>query len=224
MANNYYEATGVLMLEDVTPVISALFGAFNLDANYLGNGRAFIATIAETNDPQWSDVLEGLTNLSTQLNISPGEEPETTIDVVLEALARHFHADQDEDLENLIEHHPFDGDADLEALFLIASCFNDGHNFIAIQFEGCWYCSKPRLFELGGHACFISREIRLFGNSAQALELATDLQKALREGDLTVATARITLKTARLLAGVQDHNSRRELRQRIAEGLLQNQD
>lgn len=83
MATNYYEPTGVLMLERVTPVISALFDAFNLDANYPGNGRAFIATIAETNDPQWSDVLEGLTTLSTQLNISPGKEPETTIDVFL---------------------------------------------------------------------------------------------------------------------------------------------
>ncbi|MBK0032647.1 hypothetical protein IBT47_10155 [Erwinia sp. S43] len=224
MANNYYEATGVLILDRVTPVISALFGAFNLDADYPGNGRAFIATIAETNDPQWSDVLDGLTALSTKLNISPGDEPETTIDVVLEALARLFHADQDEDLENLIEHHPFEGNADLEALFLIASCFNDGHNLVAIQFEGCWYCSKPRLFEFGGHTCFISREITLFGNSAQARELATDLHSALREGDLTIAAARITLEAARLLAGVQDQNSRQELRQRIAEGLLQNQD
>ncbi len=34
MANNYYEATGLLSLERVTPVIVALFGAFHLDANY----------------------------------------------------------------------------------------------------------------------------------------------------------------------------------------------
>lgn len=224
MANHYYEATGVLMLERVTPVISALFGAFNLDANYPGNGRAFIAQIAETNDPQWNDVLEGLTALSTQLDISPSEEPEPAIDVVLEKLARYFHADQNEDLDNLIEHHQFEGDADLEALFLIASCLNDGHNLVAIQFEGCWYCSKPRLFEFGGNACFISREVKLFGNSAQALELATDLHRALQECELTVAATRLTLEAVRLLAGVQDHNSRQELRHRIAEGLLRNQD
>ena len=30
MANNYYEATGVLVLDRVTPVIQALFGAFAL--------------------------------------------------------------------------------------------------------------------------------------------------------------------------------------------------
>ena len=32
MANNYYEATGVLVLDRVTPVIQALFGAFALAA------------------------------------------------------------------------------------------------------------------------------------------------------------------------------------------------
>ena len=31
MANNYYDATGVLMLNRITPVITALFGAFELD-------------------------------------------------------------------------------------------------------------------------------------------------------------------------------------------------
>lgn len=52
MANNYYDATGVLVLERVTPVITTLFGAFNLDADYPGNGQAYIARIAESNDPQ----------------------------------------------------------------------------------------------------------------------------------------------------------------------------
>ncbi len=84
MANNYYEATGLLSLERVTPVIVALFGAFHLDANYPGSGRAYIARIAETNDPQWDDVLEGLTGLAEQLGISPNAEAEATIVVVLE--------------------------------------------------------------------------------------------------------------------------------------------
>src|SRR3546814_10790690 len=40
MANHYCEGTGVLVLERVTPVIKALFGAFALDQNYPGNGRS----------------------------------------------------------------------------------------------------------------------------------------------------------------------------------------
>lgn len=44
MANNYYEATGVLILDEVTPVITALFDAFNLDPDFPGNGQAYIAS------------------------------------------------------------------------------------------------------------------------------------------------------------------------------------
>ena len=46
MANNYYEATGVLVLDRVTPVIQALFSAFALDESHPGNGQAYIAQIA----------------------------------------------------------------------------------------------------------------------------------------------------------------------------------
>lgn len=51
MANNYYEATGVLVLDRVTPVIQALFGAFALDESHPGNGQAYIAQIAEMLTP-----------------------------------------------------------------------------------------------------------------------------------------------------------------------------
>ena len=64
MANNYYEGTGVLVLERVTPVIKALFGAFALDEGHPGNGQAYIAQIAETTNPQWPDVLDGLESVS----------------------------------------------------------------------------------------------------------------------------------------------------------------
>ena len=40
MANNYNEGTGVLVLERVTPVIKALFGAFALNEGHPGNGQA----------------------------------------------------------------------------------------------------------------------------------------------------------------------------------------
>src|SRR3546814_9782141 len=109
MANHYCEGTGVLVLERVTPVIKALFGAFALDQNYPGNGAAYIAQITETNDPQWTDVLDGLENLATQLGIPMPDDEELSIPPLLERLAAHFGAEQDGELENLIEHHQFDG-------------------------------------------------------------------------------------------------------------------
>jgi len=38
MSNNYSDATGVLVLDRITPVITALFGGFNLDETYPGDG------------------------------------------------------------------------------------------------------------------------------------------------------------------------------------------
>ena len=121
MANNYYEATGVLVLDRVTPVIQALFGAFALDESHPGNGQAYIAQIAETTNPQWPDVLDGLEDLATQLGIPMPDDEGLSIPPLLELLAVHFGADEDEELGNLIERHSFEDTADLDALFLIAT-------------------------------------------------------------------------------------------------------
>lgn len=221
MANNYYEGTGVLVLNRVTPVIKALFGAFALDENHPGNGQAYIAQIAETNDPRWTDVLDGLENLATQLGIPMPDDEELSIPPLLERLAAHFGADQDGELENLIEHHQFEDGADLEALLLIATRFDDGHNLTAIQFEGCWYCSKPRLFEFGGNGCYLSREVRFISSSSQALQLGDQLRKTIVAADIEEASALIALETINLLAGVSDEPFRMNLRRRVAERLAQ---
>ena len=221
MANNYYEGTGVLVLNRVTPVIKALFGAFALDENHPGNGQAYIAQIAETNDPRWTDVLDGLENLATQLGIPMPDDEELSIPPLLERLAAHFGADQDGELENLIEHHPVEDSADLEALLLIATRFDDGHNLTAIQIAGCWYCSKPRLFEFGGNGCYLSREVQVFRTSSQALQLGDQLRNTILAADIEEASALIALEAANLLAGITDEQFRLNVRHRIAERLAQ---
>lgn len=221
MANNYYEGTGVLVLDSVTPVIEALFGAFALDGNVPGNGHAYIAQIAESNDPQWTDVLDGLEGLAKQLSIPMPDDQALSIPPLLERLAAHFGADRDEELENLIEHHQFEDSADLGALLLIATCFNDGHNLAAIQFEGCWHCSKPRLFEFGGHGCYLSREITVDRASSQAPQLGDQLRKAILAADVEEGSALIALEATNLLAGIRDEQFRKVLRQRVADRLAQ---
>lgn len=195
MANNYYEGTGVLMLDHVTPVIKALFSDFALDEHYPGNGRAYIARIAETNDPQWDDVLEGLVDLTATLGLDiPDQSDGSLLAGVLVQLAAHFGAEDDEGLASLIENHPFEDSVDLDALLLIATCLDDGHHLTAIQFEGCWYCSKPRLFEFGGDSCFLSREVRLFGSSTRIREFGSQLRQAILAKDIEEAL-RLPLKT-----------------------------
>jgi hypothetical protein len=221
MANNYYDATGVLVLEQVTPVIKALFGAFNLDETYPGNGQAYIARMSESNDPLWDDVLEGLADLAVELGlIVLNQDSEPTTETLLRTMATYFKADQNEELETLIEHHSFEGDADLDALFLIATCFDDGHHLAAIMFEACWYCSKPRLYEFGGEGCFLSREICLSTTSSQAMELGQPLRYALLAADIEEASRLIAQETGNRLSCINDESFRSRLRLRVAERLI----
>ncbi len=226
MANNYYEGTGVLMLDRVTPVIKALFGGFALDENYPGDGQAYIAQIAETNDPQWSDVFGGLEDLTAQLGVPMPDDDESEdegslIPQVIERLAEFFGSSKDEELANLIEHHKFEDNADLDALLLIATCLDDGHHLSAIQFEGCWYCSKPRLFEFGGDGSYLSREVQVARASSQALQLGDQLRKAILAADAEEASAVIAMEAGSLLAGINDGQFRMNVRRRVAERLAQ---
>lgn len=224
MANNYYDATGVLVLDRVTPVITALFRGFQLDATCPGNGQAYIARIAESSSPSWNTVLDGLIALAADLDLpAPGadEDDELMFRAVLHRLAEHFGASGSEDLAHLIETHRFEEDADLEALFLIATSFNDGHNLVAIEFEGCWHCSKPRLFEFGGDSWYLSREVFLFGTSSRAMRLGAQLRKAILASDLEEASALIAAETVILLAGISNEQFRLSLRKRVTERLAQ---
>jgi hypothetical protein len=224
MANNYFDATGVLILDRVTPVISALFGGFHLDGTYPGNGAAYIARLSESNDPQWDDVFEGLVNLAEALGKSLPAGDEFTIEDCLHALANHFQAEEDEALEYLIEHHSFEDSADLAALFLIATCFNDGHGLKAIKFEAAWYCSKPRLYEFGGQGTYISQEIVLYSGSSRAVDFGEELHAALLRGNLDEAADKLAADIGNVLSGITDDTTRSTLREKLARKLLNDGD
>ena len=73
MTQTYYDATGVLVLDKITPVIDALFGGFRLDESDPGEGEVYIARIAEENDPSWDQILDRLKELAADLSISISE-------------------------------------------------------------------------------------------------------------------------------------------------------
>ena len=76
MANNYSDATGVLILQQVTPVITALFSGFNLDATYPGNGQAYVADVSEDTDHSWDTICENLAALSESLGLALPDDGE----------------------------------------------------------------------------------------------------------------------------------------------------
>lgn len=217
MTENYYDTTGVLILDRVTPVITALFEGFKLDASYPGNGAAYIAQMSD--NPRWIDILDKLTDLAIQLNFTLPDKSNLSFETLLPILATHFGADQNEELENLIEHHLFEDPADLEALFLIATCCNDGHNLTAIKLEGCWHCSKPQLFEFGGNGYFISQEVRLFATSTHVLQLGEKLRNAIITDALEDTAKLITQETLSILSGIKNENLRVKLQHYVAERL-----
>ncbi len=221
MANNYYDATGVLVLEKVTPIISALFGGYNLDTSYPGDGAAYIALIAEDNDPGWDGVLYELLDLAEELNITIDDGDDPNIQTVLAAFAGFFGKIDDSELVELIKSHNFEHEADLEQLFLIASCFNDGHNLTAIKFEGCWRSDKARLFEFGGNTFLISQSFNFATDTTSSLGIFTRLYQTLTDGEIDAAATEIANVTTRLLAGIADPEIRTTLRKLVADYLLQ---
>ncbi len=222
MANNYYDATGVLLLDRVTPIIFALFGGYHLDESHPGDGAAYIARRSESNDLQWSAVKDELIGLATQLHPTLSIKEDVSFEAVLEAFATHFGADKNEEFAHFVAHHRFEDSAELDALFRIATCFNDGHNLAAIQFEGCWHCEKPRLFEFGGNGCFISCEIRLFGTSTHVLQLGEKLRNAILANSIDDATTLIAQETLDVLAGIKSEELRERLQRSVANYLLTN--
>jgi hypothetical protein len=217
VAKHYYNATGVLVLERVTPVIDALFGAFGLDREDPGNGRASIASGLVL----WSDVRERLVDLAKTFGLSLKENP--SFQELLETLAVHYGARENGKLAYLLESKDFetlDDEADLETLFAIASCLDDGHRLAAISWEGCWSCSKPRLYEFGGEGYFISREVRLYEASHDTLFLASSLQKTIAAKDAEATAALVAQKTFLLLSGIGDATFAEQLRAKVARRLL----
>ena len=219
MADYHHKVTGVLVLDKVTPVITALFGDCHLDADYPGEGRAYIALPPETTPPCWKDILSRLSRLGADLGILPGEAPDA--ETLLSSWAKHFQVGQDEEWDHLIEHYRFEGAAELDTLFLLATRFEDGHRLTAIEYEGSWYRSKPRLFAFGGHACFHSREVRLFERSWEVRAFGRALHLALSKPDLAEVSELVTQALSYLLDSIQNNSARDTVRRRVIERLAE---
>lgn len=212
MASHYYEGTGILVLDHVTPVITALFGNFSLNPNSPGKGEAYIALDSEASHTQWRDIHEALLVLSSQLDLPcPDDETERTLEETLLLLAQHFHPELPNAM--LLKSGTFEinDEAELSVLFFLATCFNDGHGLQEIRFEGGWRCSKPRLFEFGGNGLFISREVRIHGNSSDYVSLGTNLRKAILEQDVNTATDLLYADLSMRLTGISDEVIRRHV-------------
>lgn len=212
MANNYYEATGTLVLDIVTPVIQALFGGFKLGAKYPGDGECYIATLSEVNEPNWNDIRQALAALARERGLAPPEGVHDDADAWLRALCADFGA-QDDKLASEIA--GFEDSVWVGDVFQIAQQLDDGHGLKAVKLEGCWHCSKPRLFEFGG-AGPITNDCRVDVASGDAIEYGIALQAALDGGNLDNVAAVAFEPMHKVLGSLQNEETRNAVKQKLA--------
>lgn len=216
MANSYYDCTGALVLGKVTPVIKALFGAFNLESGEPGSGEVSIAKISESDSLTWDDVLDNFDELITQLAIPAPDQPYQTVSDYLGILAKHFGTADDKFIQELIQRDDFEDDPSLGTLFGLADRFDDGHGMKAMKLEGCWHSDRPRLFAFGGDGAYHSRNFRHSVSSSDARELGEAMDAALANDDLDAAAGRIMKEVDVILKSVTDARVRDELTAKLA--------
>lgn len=217
MPAQFFAVTGALVLNRVTPVITALFGGFGLNPSSPADIEPRVAR-----PPTWDGILRSLATLAHDLSIRPSEGAFDNIPSVLLLLSAHFKCFNDAALVDLIENHCFEGQADLDTLFVIATRFDDGHGLTAIRLQGGLYCSTRRLFAFSGPATFIYADVFLRSESGDALALGDNFRAGTR--DLAHGADRLAHELLALLGDlyttIPDEVGRQSLRKRIAHMLV----
>lgn len=221
MANSYYDGTGVLVFSGepkVTPMIHALFGAWELDVSEPGGSEVYIANIAETTSTHWDTILG---SLQTELNGPQhdfGVEDPDDIESWLTALGEHFNVEK-EVLEAFIEDTDFDEDAELEDLFTLAAWFNDGHNLHSIKWQGAFHSDKARLFNFGGDAAVIGHSGSFFAYTGRLMGFYAELEAATRADDLRPAAQLLAHHVRGLIESTFDRTTQDKLRELVVEAM-----
>lgn len=222
MKNNF-DAAGVLVLSQVTPVITALFADFNLDGTRADDGRAPISQLSGAPPSCWQGIHRRLLSLAAGLDLpSPNDDAEdANLPWLLRTLAHHFSPAPSAALLNLIDEICDDDPVSLEALFHFATHMDDGHGLVAIEFEGAWHCAIPGKRDFGGAGSFISREVgHLTSSSSEALLLGSALRAAILANDLDSAAKLLCMEVLAPLGSIPDGSLRSLLRQRVFGHLL----
>lgn len=216
MSTHLYVATGVLVLKQATPIISAIFDGYSLDLEHPMEHGIYMARIPE-DGPTWAQVFDKLIEHARTLSLPL---PASDYRAALRALAQRFGVLGDAELNFVIDSiGDFDSDADIEGLFTIATCFDDGHGLEAIEMGGAWCEGAPCTDQLGGHARYISRAVQIHQSSARASSLGKELSHALLRGRLREATELICCEVDEVLSCIHSVEARVAIERQLAKRL-----
>lgn len=209
MANNYYDATGVLMFDGpakITPVIRMLFAHFKLEVEpFPSDSERYVAVLSEDNDCDWDRYVDDLIEVAEAEYAINFEGRDSPVEVV-KAIANHFNADLDAWLSDI----DFDNSVLLSDLVALALLLRDGHNLLGLNLEGCWHCSKPRLWEFGGWSTFASARYILALSTPDISEFARTMDAGAAEGTAPVAKS-LSRFVKVLIDGILDPRLRAEV-------------
>lgn len=137
------EATGMLMLERITPVITALFGGYLQQATVCQEG--IMIKLWEDMPPTWRQVHQALVQLGNALGMPIPRKAQSKIKDQLDWFSWFLRNEESSQLQTLLREHSFEGMADLDTLFLLSEILNDGHGLFGMRFEGLLPRGVPAL-------------------------------------------------------------------------------
>ena len=214
--------TGVLVVQKITPVIKALFSAFELNENPIKEGEYYIAKLEEAYI-SWDTILGYLLELANDLGleINAGDEiipPDC--EEVLDALGTHFNAIDQPDFNHLLESGEFEDEADLNTLFTIAQALDDGHGLKAYKVQSAWHGDKPQVGMFGGSGEYRGVHFCAYGDSTEVIDFGENVNTALQASDVSSASEHITNKVTDILNGITDESVRLQVRNTLLQNLV----
>lgn len=217
MAHNYYDGTGVLVLDKVTPVIRGLFGLFRMDENYPGEGRVYIAQSSEVCTPTWDEIADNVYNTAKSLGLTLAE-PEWA-NWSLETYLKLLAPKTGEAVIETILPEDHETEADLGDVFDIAKMFDDGHGLKAMKIQNAWHADSLRLNEFGGSGEYFGKHYFTQGDSRQVISYGEAVDAALEKTDCTAAGKVIAARAQELLEGILDSSVQCEVRALVAQAV-----
>ncbi len=220
MANSHTQGTGILVLDKVTPVITALFTPFNLDPRIQeDNGGVYIGYCGSEDYASWSDVTADFIDICRVSDSTISEN--LPLPEALLALAKHLKIESSrlKEIESFIEQVDLDDQITLDQAFALAKILDDGHGLKKLIFENAVYCDRPRLFAFGGYGTYYSENVSLVSTSQDCISLGRGLDANLTHGDLEGAASILVEDFRAILDGIQDDQYRVKLYQLVADAL-----
>ena len=219
MTQFYSDTAGTLVIDQLTPVIEALFSNYCLETIPLETGEFVFGAKAEESSLTWQGVNEGLLALTKALNIPVSEKDTGTL---IGLLAEHLEVEDSPLLDGLVGREFEDSiQPELGELFDLAQLLNDGHGLKAIKASTAYYSNKMLPGDFGGYGEYVGKHFSVWADSRSAADIGCNVEKALEAGDVDAATQVFGRVVQTLLSNLLDSEMAAIIRARLGNSLLQ---